>query len=63
MPDSAYQDRLKIYATDVDEEALTDGRHGIYTASKVEPVPPDGSSGTSTGSSSATASNRSSGAA
>jgi two-component system CheB/CheR fusion protein len=41
MPDLAHQDRLKIYATDVDEDALTDGRHGIYTAAKVEPVPPE----------------------
>jgi two-component system, chemotaxis family, CheB/CheR fusion protein len=32
-------DRVKIYATDVDEKALTEGRHGRYTSSQVEDVP------------------------
>ena len=41
MPGDAFRDRVKIYATDVDEEALTEARHGIYTPSKVENVPQD----------------------
>ena len=31
--------RVKIYATDVDDEALAVGRHAAYTAAQVEPVP------------------------
>jgi two-component system, chemotaxis family, CheB/CheR fusion protein len=34
-----YLDRVKIYGTDVDEEALTEARHAIYTAKAVEAVP------------------------
>jgi two-component system CheB/CheR fusion protein len=34
-----FLDRVKIYATDIDESALTDGRHGRYTSSQVEDVP------------------------
>jgi two-component system, chemotaxis family, CheB/CheR fusion protein len=30
---------VKIYATDIDEEALTEGRHARYSAEAVEPVP------------------------
>jgi len=41
MPRDGFRDRLKIYATDVDEEALTDARHGIYPAAKLEEVPQD----------------------
>jgi two-component system CheB/CheR fusion protein len=41
MPESEFRDRLKIYATDVDEEALTDGRHALYAASHLENVPDD----------------------
>jgi two-component system CheB/CheR fusion protein len=41
LPDDTFRDRLKIYATDVDEEALAEGRHGSYAASKVDNVPPD----------------------
>jgi two-component system CheB/CheR fusion protein len=41
MSNDAFRDQVKIYATDVDEEALSEGRHGIYTASKVENVPAD----------------------
>jgi two-component system, chemotaxis family, CheB/CheR fusion protein len=36
-----FKRRVKIYATDVDEEALTEGRHAIYSAKAVEPVPAD----------------------
>jgi two-component system CheB/CheR fusion protein len=36
-----YLDRVKIYGTDVDEEALDDARHATYTAKAVEPVPPE----------------------
>ena len=31
--------RVKIYATDVDEEALQTARHGEYSAEQLEPVP------------------------
>jgi len=41
MPNDGFRDRLKIYATDVDEEALTDARHGIYAAAKLDNVPND----------------------
>src|SRR3954465_5957151 len=30
-----YRERVKIYATDVDEAALADGRHGVYGAKDV----------------------------
>jgi two-component system, chemotaxis family, CheB/CheR fusion protein len=35
------RDRVKIYATDVDEEALTHARHGSYSERKVRGVPTD----------------------
>jgi two-component system CheB/CheR fusion protein len=34
-----FRDRVKIYATDVDEEALTRARHAAYTAREVATVP------------------------
>ena len=34
-----FKDRVKIYATDVDEEALSKGRHGIYTEQELREVP------------------------
>jgi two-component system CheB/CheR fusion protein len=34
-----FRDRVKIYATDVDEEALAQARHATYTARELEPVP------------------------
>jgi two-component system, chemotaxis family, CheB/CheR fusion protein len=37
--DGAFRSRVKIYATDVDEEALDIGRHGRYSAELVEPIP------------------------
>ena len=33
-----YQERVKIYATDVDEDALATARHGIYDPKQLEPV-------------------------
>ena len=35
----AFQRRVKIYATDVDEEALTQARQASYSAKDIEPVP------------------------
>src|SRR5919199_1219066 len=34
-----FRERVKIYATDVDEEALDKARHGTYTAKELSPVP------------------------
>src|SRR5262245_51330961 len=31
-------ERVKIYATDIDSEALVQGRHGVYSLKDVEPV-------------------------
>jgi two-component system CheB/CheR fusion protein len=36
-----FRDRVKIYATDVDEEALTHARHASYTARELSAVPED----------------------
>jgi len=35
----AFRDRVKIFATDVDEEALASARHGKYRAKSMEAVP------------------------
>ncbi len=35
----AFKERVKIYATDVDEEALAEGRRAVYTARQVADVP------------------------
>jgi two-component system CheB/CheR fusion protein len=37
----AFRDRVKIYATDVDDEALERARHGTYTAKEMAAVPED----------------------
>lgn len=37
----SFRDRVKVYATDVDEEALTEARGASYDAKAVESVPPD----------------------
>jgi len=37
----AYRARVKIYATDVDEEALAQARHATYPAAMLDQVPPD----------------------
>jgi two-component system CheB/CheR fusion protein len=39
LGEEAFRARVKIYATDVDEEALTQGRHAAYDAKTLEPVP------------------------
>jgi two-component system CheB/CheR fusion protein len=37
----AFRERVKIYATDVDEQALSIARYATYNATEVEGVPPD----------------------
>jgi two-component system CheB/CheR fusion protein len=39
LGEDAFKDRVKIYATDVDDEALQRARHAIYSASSVDRVP------------------------
>jgi two-component system, chemotaxis family, CheB/CheR fusion protein len=39
MGEQEYAKRVKIFATDVDEEALDEARHATYTAKAVEAVP------------------------
>ncbi len=39
MGDAEFRDRVKIYATDVDEESLERARQGAYTPRQVEDVP------------------------
>jgi len=41
MGDQAFRERVKIYATDIDEGALDQARHGAYLPRQVEDVPPD----------------------
>ena len=41
MGDVPFRERVKIYATDVDEEALDLARHGAYVPRQIEDVPPD----------------------
>jgi two-component system, chemotaxis family, CheB/CheR fusion protein len=41
MGDSAFRERVKIYATDVDEEALDFARYGAYAPRQIEDVPHD----------------------
>jgi two-component system, chemotaxis family, CheB/CheR fusion protein len=38
MGDEEFRNRVKIYATDVDEEALTQARHAAYTPAQMEGV-------------------------
>jgi two-component system CheB/CheR fusion protein len=40
MGEAAFRERVKIYATDIDEEALTQARAATYSAKQVEPIPP-----------------------
>jgi two-component system, chemotaxis family, CheB/CheR fusion protein len=37
----AFRERVKIYATDVDEDALRTARHGVYSAKALEALPED----------------------
>jgi len=39
LGEDAFRQRVKIYATDVDEEALAQGRHAAYAPKAVEAVP------------------------
>ena len=39
--DEGFADRVKIYATDIDERALSDARHGIFGADSLKDVPDD----------------------
>ena len=41
MGAEAFQQRVKIYATDIDEEALAEARAGLFDAKAVESVPQD----------------------
>jgi two-component system, chemotaxis family, CheB/CheR fusion protein len=41
LGEDAYQERVKIYATDVDESALTEARQAIYPPERVDKVPPE----------------------
>jgi two-component system CheB/CheR fusion protein len=41
LGEDAFKERVKIYATDVDEAALTEARAATYTAKQTEPIPPD----------------------
>jgi len=41
MGSDAFRQRVKIYATDIDEQALTEARIASYDAKAVESVPPD----------------------
>ncbi|MBV9047333.1 MAG: PAS domain-containing protein, partial [Solirubrobacterales bacterium] len=41
LGDKEFQDRVKIYATDIDEEALDHARHGAYLPRQIEDVPRD----------------------
>ncbi|MFL5401490.1 MAG: CheR family methyltransferase [Gemmatimonadales bacterium] len=40
LGDDVFRERVKIYATDVDEEALNAARHAAYSERQVEGVPP-----------------------
>jgi two-component system, chemotaxis family, CheB/CheR fusion protein len=39
LGEDAYRDRVKIYGTDVDEDALTTARHAIYSEKATQAVP------------------------
>jgi two-component system CheB/CheR fusion protein len=41
LGDASFRDRVKIYATDIDEEALDTARHGAYLPRQIEDVPQD----------------------
>jgi two-component system, chemotaxis family, CheB/CheR fusion protein len=41
LGDDVFRDRVKIYATDVDEDALNDARQGVYPMKVGEDVPDD----------------------
>ena len=35
-----FRQQVKIYATDVDEEALTEARHANYSSQDLQTIPP-----------------------
>ncbi len=39
--EAGFAERVKIYATDVDEQALRDARHGVFSADQAKDVPDD----------------------
>jgi two-component system CheB/CheR fusion protein len=39
MGEAEFRQRVKIYATDVDEEALAQGRQGTYTSAQINDIP------------------------
>ncbi len=39
LGDAAFRDRVKIYATDIDERALDEARHGAYLPHQIEDIP------------------------
>jgi two-component system, chemotaxis family, CheB/CheR fusion protein len=39
LGDDGFRRRVKIYATDIDDDALSIGRHGRYTAKQLETIP------------------------
>jgi two-component system CheB/CheR fusion protein len=41
LGDDAFKERVKIYATDIDEEALDQARHAAYLPRQVEDIPRD----------------------
>ena len=41
LGEEAYRERVKIYATDVDEEALNQARQARYSPRQVEGIPPE----------------------
>ena len=41
MGDDAFKSRVKIYATDLDDDALAAARQGVYSNDAVKPVPPE----------------------
>src|SRR3954453_419024 len=41
LGDDGFRHRVKIYATDVDEEALDTARHAAYSERQIEDVPPE----------------------
>jgi two-component system CheB/CheR fusion protein len=40
LGEQAFRERVKIYATDVDEQALTTARHATYAARDIDGIPP-----------------------
>ena len=41
LGEEQFKERVKIFATDVDEHALTQARHAVYTSKQLEGVPED----------------------